>query len=85
MDIEKRNGEGNISFIISGIEGDMGKRTTLTLFQQADGDVLLRLSDEEAGRSMSIEFCTSNGGGRRPVIAKKLRELIQGLVKGETE
>lgn len=82
MEIENRNGEGNVSFIISGIEGDMGERATMTLIQQADGDVLLRLSDDEAGRSEKIEFCSSNGGGRRPIIAQRLRDLIRDLMAG---
>jgi len=82
MEIENRNGEGNISFIISGIEGDMGGRAELTLIQQADGDVILRLSDDEAERSMSIEFCSSSGGGRRPIIAQRLRDLIRDLMAG---
>jgi len=82
MEIENRNGEGNVSFIISGIEGDMGERATMTLIQQADGDVLLRLSDDEAGRSMKIEFCSSSGGGQRPIIAQRLRDLIRDLMSG---
>ncbi|MDD5510500.1 MAG: hypothetical protein PHI12_06815 [Dehalococcoidales bacterium] len=66
---------------ISEVEGDMGEDTRLGLFQQADGDVILSLDDIHEGRIFEIEFCTSNGGGRYPIIARKLRELISELIK----
>ena len=83
MNIENRNGEANISFIVSDIHGDMGEDDTLTLIQQADGDVCLCFTLHRGSYKdlRSIEFCTSNGGGRYPVIANKLRELISELVK----
>ena len=63
------------------IQGDMGESERMQLLQQPDGDVIVTLYDVEKGQIGSIEFCTSNGGGRYPVIAKKLRELIAELVK----
>ncbi len=83
MKIEKWNGESNIAFRILGIEGDMGEATHMDLIQQGDGDVIVRLQDLEKGNLLNIEFCSSNGGGRQPFIAKKLRELIAELRKDE--
>jgi hypothetical protein len=79
MKIDNRESGDNI--IIRGIEGDMGEDTQLSLLQQPDGDVIVVISDMVKHQLFSIEFCTSNGGGRRPIIAKKLRELIAELVK----
>ena len=81
MKIENRNGDANISFIVSDIEGDMGEAERLFLLVQADGDVVIGISTPR--QLYSIEFCTSNGGGRRPIIAKKLRELVAELVKAQ--
>lgn len=76
MEIRKGDGNGNMAFEVRRIEGDMGETIFLDLLQQADGDVIVALQDLETGRRLSLEFCTSNGGGRNPAIAKKLRELI---------
>ncbi len=65
---------------VRGIEGDMGETVYLTLMQQEDGDVIVELS---CGVSMAVKFCTLAGGGRHPIIAKKLRELIADLVAAE--
>lgn len=65
---------------ISEIEGDMGEDTRMQLLQQPDGDVILSLYNVAEKRVDSIEFCTSNGGGRQPIIAKKLRELVRALM-----
>ena len=81
MKIENRNGEANVSFVIDDIEGDMGQDTRLRLLVQADGDVVLSLTDIDGQYRGSIEFCSSNGGGRYPIIAKKLRELVAELAK----
>jgi len=79
MEIENKNGEANISFVIRDIEGDMGEEERLFLIVQADGDVVVGIQTPQ--QLYSIEFCSSNGGGRRPIIAKKLRELVSELVK----
>ena len=63
------------------IQGDMGEAERMQLLQQPDGDVILSLYNVEKGQTGSIEFCTRHGGGRYPIIAKKLRELIAELVK----
>lgn len=81
MEIEKRNGEGNIAYDIRKIEGDMGESTRLDLTQQADGDIILTIYDIEKKGRLSIEFCSSRGGSRNPVIALKLRELVNALVE----
>jgi len=80
MEIIKDN-EGTIhqQIIIRDIEGDMGEDTRLQLIQQSDGDVVVTLYNTKAGMMDSIEFCTSGGGGRLPVIAVRLRELIRSL------
>ncbi|KKL45707.1 hypothetical protein LCGC14_2352960 [marine sediment metagenome] len=62
------------------IQGDMGETERMQLLQQPDGDVIVTLYNAEKGRIGSIEFCTKTGGGRYPIIAKKLRELIAELV-----
>ena len=80
MKIENRNGEANVSFVISDIEGDMGETARLRLLVQADGDVVLTFYNTEKGFIDSLEFCSGNGGGRYPIIAKKLRELVAELV-----
>jgi len=66
--------------IIRDIQGDMGEDSRLQLLQQADGDVILTIYNPGKGILESIEFCTSNGGGRYPMIASKLRELITRLI-----
>ena len=65
------------------IQGDMGEAERMQLLQQPDGDVILSFYNVEKMQLGSIEFCTSNGGGRYPIIAKKLRELIAALRAGE--
>ncbi len=76
MQIDRFNG----TIIISDIKGDMGKAETLKLIQQEDGDVIISIYSPSNGKIACLEFCTSNGGGRYPIIAKKLRELISELV-----
>jgi len=80
MRIENRNGEANISFIVDDIEGDMGETARLRLLVQADGDVIFTFYNTAKNFIDSMEFCSSNGGGRYPIIAKKLRELVAELV-----
>ena len=80
MRIENRNGEANVSFIVDDIKGDMGEPARLRLLVQADGDVVLTFYNTEKGFIDSLEFCSSNGGGRYPIIAKKLRELVAEIV-----
>ncbi len=79
MKVVKIN-EGTVNEMIkvTDIEGDMGENTRLHLLQQPDGDVTICLGTPEV--IYSIEFCSSSGGGRMPIIAKKLRELIAALV-----
>ena len=80
MEVEIRDkGTTNQTIIISEIEGEMGQ-DLLKLIQQPDGDVIICIDSPGEGKC-SIEFCTGSGGGRRPVISKKLRELIAELVK----
>lgn len=81
MRIDNRNGEANVSFVVDDIEGDMGETARIRLLVQADGDVVLTFYDVKKGFIDSLEFCSSNGGGRYPIIAKKLRELVAELVK----
>lgn len=80
MKIENRNGEANVSFVVDDIEGDMGEVARLRLLVQADGDVVLTLYNTKKKFIDSLEFCSSSGGGRYPIIAKKLRELVAELV-----
>lgn len=70
----------NNSIVVDDIHGDMGEHVTMKLHQQEDGDVILVLVTPMQ-LPINIEFCTSNGGGRYPIIAKKLRELISELGK----
>lgn len=81
MDIEYRKGEANIAYQITGIEGDMNQSTRMDLIYQADGDVVLSLTDQETGKRLSIEFCTISSGGRNPVILRGLQTIISTLVK----
>ena len=81
MEIEDRKGEANCLYSITNIEGDMGKKTRLSLLLQADGDVVLIIEDIERGRRLSIEFCSVGlGGGRSPIIVNGLRDIVQKLV-----
>ena len=75
-------GTGHQIVIVKDIEGDMGEDTRLQLIQQPDGDVIITLFNQKAGTIDSIEFCTSSGGGRRPIIAQRLRDLIRDLMAG---
>lgn len=68
---------------VKDIQGDMGETETLFLFQEADGDVIVGITTDN--QLYSLQFCTSQGGGRNPIIAKKLRELIAELVKANQE
>ena len=74
-----RIAEGTESEVISvsGIEGDMGEDVLMSLMQQPDGDMIIGLSLPHTNERLSVEFCTLGGGGRRPAIAKKLRELLE--------
>ncbi len=73
-------GTNNQTIIIRDIEGDMGETAKMQLLQQPDGDVVLSFYDTQKGFLDSLEFCTSSGGGRNPIIAKKLRDLISALI-----
>ena len=85
MKIVKAQEGTSAEFIkVQDIEGDVGEDDRMQLLQQPDGDVIISLYNPARGQIASIEFCTSNGGGRHPVIAKKLRELIAELVYLET-
>ena len=74
-------GTVNETIKIYDIEGDMGESTRMQLLQQPDGDVILSLYNSDKGTRDSIEFCSSSGGGRQPIIAKGLREIIRYLVE----
>lgn len=76
-------GTGHQIVIVKDIEGDMGEDTRLQLIQQPDGDVIVTLFNQKAGTRDSIEFCTSSGGGKRPIIAQRLRDLIRDLMAGK--
>lgn len=80
MIVERTDG-GTI--IIKDIAGDMGQNTRLTLLQQPDGDVIISIYTlpDFSGISNSIEFCSSSGGGRFPIIAQKVREIIKALIE----
>ncbi len=73
--------EGTVAEVIhvSEIEGDMGEDVVMSLMQQPDGDMIIGLSHPHTNERLSVEFCTFGGGGHRPAIAKKLRELLQIL------
>ena len=77
MKIEKDH-EGTMHQTISvhDIQGDMGEDTRLSLLQQADGDVIVVISNRKEMTRDSIEFCSSSGGGHYPWLTKKLREII---------
>lgn len=78
MIIERHN-EGTIheTIVLSEVDGDMGEDTVLGLTQQSDGDVILSLTNKVTGQRMAVEFCTFDGGGRQPWIARMLRELLE--------
>jgi hypothetical protein len=51
---------------------------------QPDQDVILSIDKIEDGLKKpgpSIEFCTLSGGGRNPIIARLLRQLMLELAK----
>ncbi len=77
--------EGTVAEVIhvSEIEGDMGEDVVMSLMQQPDGDMILGLYHPHTNERLSVEFCTFNGGGRRPWVAKKLRELLELLCVSE--
>lgn len=67
--------------VVRAIQDDMGHSEKIGFFQQPCGDVIIRFETDQ--HVYSMEFCSGNGGSRHPIIAKKLRELIAELVKGE--
>jgi len=71
-------GENYISVFL---KGDMGENARLKMTQQEDGDVVLSIYTvpDKNGIQNSIEFCTFSGGGRYPIVAQKLREIINSL------
>ena len=77
-------GTAHQSIQVKDIEGDMGEDLRMQLLQQPDGDVIISLYNVKAGSLDSIEFCTSSGGGRQPIIAQRLRDLIRDLMAGGT-
>jgi len=80
--IKDHEGTEHQQIIVKDIEGDMGEGTRMQLLQQPDGDVIITLYNPEKGIIESIEFCSSSGGGRRPIIAQRLRDLIHDLMSG---
>ena len=77
-------GTAHQSIQVKDIGGDMGEDPRMQLLQQPDGDVIISLYNVKAGTLGSIEFCTSSGGGRQPIIAQRLRDLIRDLMAGGT-
>ncbi len=82
MKVVKAQEGTNAEFIkVQEIQGDMRESASrMQLLQRPDGDVILSVYNAERRQSGSIRFCTRQGGGQYPVIAKKLRELIAELV-----
>ena len=72
---------GNIDYIIREIPDDMGDPEEMTIIEQSDGDVVVVMTHPQRGVMLSMEFCTRLGGGRYPIIAQKLRELVAELRK----
>lgn len=71
------------TIIVDDISPDMGEDLRMKLIQQEDGDVIISLystDHKHAIHNMTVEFCTLQGGGKNPVIAKKLRELVTALM-----
>lgn len=69
---------------------DMSTVGKLQLLQQTDGDVIVSIIPEEepcgcgvAGRSQSVEFCTS--GGRSPNTLHALRALMVAMAQDNKE
>lgn len=79
--IKINEGTANEMIKVTDMEGDMGEEDKLFLLQEPDGDVIVGIQTPK--QLYSVQFCSSSGGGRNPVIAKKLRELIAELVKDE--
>ena len=77
--IKNHEGTEHQQIIIRDIQGDMGEPSRLQLLQQPDGDVVLTIYNQEAGFIESIEFCSSSGGGKLPMVTQKLREIIKLL------
>jgi hypothetical protein len=71
----------NNQIVIHDVVPDMGENTWMNLIQQEDGDVIITLHTPDYKYSLTAEFCTFQGGGQHPIIAQKLRELVQELMK----
>ncbi len=79
---DERQNYGNLH--ITGIEGDMGESTRLNLLLQPDGDIIVSIYEIKDGLKMpalSIEFCATSGGGRNPIIARMLGQLVSKLAE----
>lgn len=83
MEIENdRDSGGNLR--IADIQGDMGESTRLNLLEQPDGDIIVSIYEIKDGLKMpalSIEFCTTSGGGRNPIITRGLQQIILKLAE----
>jgi hypothetical protein len=77
---------------VKDITDDMGSEAKLAIFVEQDGDVILTLADSDkegcvrrakagVGQEITIQFCTAMGGGHKPLIARKLRELVMLLAE----
>jgi hypothetical protein len=85
MEISEDEREKGGNLRITEIEGDMGQSTRLGLILQPDGDVIVSMYEirEDGLRSpgSSIEFCTLHGGGKHPIIASGLRQIMLKLAE----
>lgn len=58
---------------------DMSPDGRLQLMQEDDGDMIISIVMPEITYAMSIQFCTLQGGGRKPKVLRALRNLAQAI------
>lgn len=85
---------GPLQIKVTGVSGDMGEAAIMNLLITADGDAILTLKDPtpisesvfraKLGQEITLQFCTSFGGSRRPQIARKLRELALLMLEDQS-
>lgn len=68
---------------VTGLEDDMGKNTSLEILVQPDGDIVFAIVDKSTGRRLSVEVCTSSGGGRNITFNRSAKAFVEALARQE--
>ncbi len=73
----ERFSSGPVTDHVTGVEDDMGSKTTMDLVVEEDGDVIVVFNGPDKKHKLQMQFCASVS--RHPGVAQRLREIVNLL------